>query len=493
MIAIVESYDAMTTDQVYRKAMSREAAMHELFQCAGTQFDPELVKAFDDFQKDDQAVLGEDTIQRWLFSLDPEAVDSFWRFHPTARGRSETDLENLFHTRLISNMHDAVVFVDANLRVKLWNHGAERMTGISSHGVRGRQWLPELLNLRDEKGDPVKRADCPVAATIQSGVQSLRRLSIWGRTGRPTSVDSHVIPVLAEDGSTLGAIVLLHDASSEISLEERCQSLHEKATRDPLTNVANRAEYDRVHAMFVAAHQQRRLPCSLIICDLDHFKKVNDTYGHQAGDAVIKSLAGVLKNSCRSGDLVARYGGEEFVVLCADCDNANAAVRAEQIRRKMAEISQQKMGGRSATASFGVTEIQPGDTPETMLRRADRALLMAKAKGRNTVVQLGTGSAAFDHPLGDADWSAASGPSGRERLLQQQLVTSVPMSVAVEKLRGFIADHRAKNPRRQRTQRAAAGRSSAAGQPPPERRPKHRVRDRPAARGGSSSLASAKL
>ena len=165
----------------------------------------------------------------------------------------------------------------------------------------------------------------------------------------------------------------MHDASSETSLEQRCQSLYEKATKDPLTQVANRAEFDRVHAMFVAAHQQQQVPCSLLMCDLDRFKLVNDTYGHQAGDEAIKCLASLLKSSCRPGDLVARYGGEEFVLLCADCDNAAAARRAEQIRKALSQIPQPKMDGRSVTVSFGVTEIQPGDTPETMLRRADRA------------------------------------------------------------------------------------------------------------------------
>ena len=136
---------------------------------------------------------------------------------------------------------------------------------------------------------------------------------------------------------THGAVLLFHDASSETSLEQRCQSLHEKATKDALTQVANRAEFDRVHAMFVATHQQQQVPCSLLMCDLDRFKLVNDNYGHQAGDDVIKSLASLLKSSCRPGDLVARYGGEEFVVLCADCDNASAARRAKQVCKALGQ------------------------------------------------------------------------------------------------------------------------------------------------------------
>jgi diguanylate cyclase (GGDEF)-like protein len=240
----------------------------------------------------------------------------------------------------------------------------------------------------------------------------------------------------------LGAILLFHDATSETSLEQRCQTLYDKSTKDPMTQVANRAEFDRVQEMFVATHQQQGVPCSLMMCDLDRFKHVNDVYGHQAGDDAIKSVAALLKSSSRPGDLVARYGGEEFVMLFADCDNATAARRAENIRKMLSQTAQPRLEGRPVTASFGVTEIQPGDTAETMLRRADRALMEAKGRGRNCVVQLGSGS--------DGEAGAKSGgplQAGKrlkdEVLLEKTLLTTVPIKLAVEKLRGFVADHQA--------------------------------------------------
>ncbi|HLA84965.1 MAG TPA: diguanylate cyclase, partial [Thermoguttaceae bacterium] len=439
IIAVVESFDAMTNERVFRPAASRESAIAELFACAGGQFDPELVRRFAEFAREDQAAARRDAGERWLQTLDPRAVEHYWRLHHAPYPTEQLDHKRAFETRLLDNMHDAVVFVDEHLSIQLWNSGAERMTGIAGRGVCQRHWLPELLNLRDEKGNVIEPNDCPVACTIRTGVQSLRRLVIWGRSGRPVPVDAHVMPVLDENGRSLGAILMLHDASSEISLELRCQSLHAKATHDPLTDVANRAEFDRVHEMFIAAHLQRRLPCSLIICDLDHFKLVNDNYGHQAGDEVIKGLAGVLKNACRTGDLVARYGGEEFILLCTDCDNAAAARRAEEARYALSRVVHESLGERRVTASFGVTEIQPGDTPETMFRRADRALLMAKARGRNTVVQLGSGS--HGSSLGRELGAALSRVADGRTLIEQDLLTAAPMSVAVEKLRGFVADH----------------------------------------------------
>jgi diguanylate cyclase (GGDEF)-like protein len=374
--------------------------------------------------------------------LDPELANQYWRCAAPAGETASPEIEALFQARLLDNMHDAVAFIDQELHITQWNHGAERLTGIAAASVSRQPWLPSLLSMRDEKGQPVADIDCPVAFAIRSGVQSLRRLTIRGRTGEPVSVDSHIIPVAARNGKTFGAVLLMHDASPEASLEERCQNLHEKATKDPMTQVANRAEFDRVHDMFVIAHRQHKVPCSLLICDLDHFKRVNDTYGHQAGDEAIKSLASLLKSACRPGDLVARYGGEEFVMLFADCDNATAARRAEQIRKALAQIAQPKLDGRPVTASFGVTEIQPGDTPETMLRRADRALLMAKSKGRNCVVQLGSGT----NDDGPGSWCGFWGRRAEKPVvsIEQDLQTSVPLKVAIEKLRGFVADHEAK-------------------------------------------------
>ena len=171
---------------------------------------------------------------------------------------------------------------------------------------------------------------------------------------------------------------------------------------------------------------------------MDRFKLVNDTFGHQAGDEAIKALANILRNACRSGDLVARYGGEEFVLLSANCDIAQATRRTEYIRQMLAQFAVPGLERKRITASFGVTEIQPGDTPETMLRRADRALFIAKERGRNRVVQLGIGS----ERDGTAFWRRRS--DGTPLVVQQDLVTPIPAATAIEKLRGFVADHRAR-------------------------------------------------
>lgn len=441
MLSVVDAFDSMTTDQLYRPAKSRERALAELFEFAGSQFDPELVRKFEAAFSQDQNLLTEKLARRWLHRLPKEGHAVPWNVVEYERVDAPADpTPSLFEKKLIDNMHDGVVFVDSQSTILLWNTGVERLTGVSGAAACGRTLLPNLMDMCNGREQRIPNEECPVAHAIATGVQWLGRVSIMGRQGRHVAVDLHAIPVRSNDGAIHGATVLLHDVSSETSLEEKCQALHAQVAKDPMTQVANRAEFDRMLNNFVAAHQESNLPCSLIMSDIDHFKSINDTHGHQAGDAAIITFASLLKSMCRSGDLVARYGGEEFAILCADCTNASAARKAESIRQALAAIKHESLGNASFTASFGVTELQPGDTPETMLRRADRALLQAKDQGRNQVVQLGDGM--MEEKVKRSWWPFHSFRGGA--LLEATLVSAVPIEVAVQKLRGFIADQDAK-------------------------------------------------
>jgi diguanylate cyclase (GGDEF)-like protein/PAS domain S-box-containing protein len=387
-------------------------------------------------------LLTEKLARRWLHRLPKEGGALPWKVVVEYERPEPTPepVGSLFEKKLIDNMHDGVVFVDSQSMITLWNTGVERLTGVSSNAACGRTFLPTLMDMCNNREQRITNEDCPVARAISTGVQWLGRVSVMGRQGRHVAVDLHAIPVRGNEGAVHGATILLHDASSETSLEEKCQALHAQVAKDPMTQVANRAEFDRMLNNFVAAHQESNLPCSLIMSDIDHFKSINDTHGHQAGDEAIITFASLLKSMCRSGDLVARYGGEEFAILCADCTNAAAARKAEDLRKALSEVKHSCLGNNSITASFGVTELQAGDTPETMLRRADRALLQAKDQGRNQVVQLGDGM--MEEKVKRSWWPFQSW--GSRSLVEAALITPVPIEVAVQKLRGFIADQDAK-------------------------------------------------
>ena len=182
MIAIAEAFDAMTTDHVYRPASSQERAMAELFGCAGTQFDPGIgpaVRGVLPGRPGRDALGGGPPLADGARPGDGQLLLGAELRLPPPDG--EPAVDGLFHGRLLDNMYDAVVFIDAEGRIMLWNHGAERLTGITGGSVCGQPWHAELLELSDEKGQPIGEADCPVYTAIRCGVQSLRRLTILGR------------------------------------------------------------------------------------------------------------------------------------------------------------------------------------------------------------------------------------------------------------------------------------------------------------------------
>jgi len=162
----------------------------------------------------------------------------------------------------------------------------------------------------------------------------------------------------------------------------------EMAVTDALTGLHNRRYLDsHLDTLFERANGRRR-PLSILIADIDHFKRVNDTHGHDAGDAVLKEFARRLRQNVRGIDLACRYGGEEFVIAMPDTDGDTAMVVAERVRAQIAEREFEVSGTRlSLTASIGVTSLRhAGDSVETFMKRADVALYDAKRAGRNRVV-----------------------------------------------------------------------------------------------------------
>jgi diguanylate cyclase (GGDEF)-like protein len=166
------------------------------------------------------------------------------------------------------------------------------------------------------------------------------------------------------------------------------QSLRFAATHDFLTGLLNRAEILASLARELARTQRQAKPAGVIMADLDHFKQINDTLGHAAGDAVLKEVARRLKSDLRIYDVAGRYGGEEFLLVLPGCDLHNATRRADQIRRLVGkEVITTSSGTRSVTVSMGVavTNCTPDLTVEMILQHADAALYRAKKAGRNRV------------------------------------------------------------------------------------------------------------
>lgn len=163
-------------------------------------------------------------------------------------------------------------------------------------------------------------------------------------------------------------------------------TIQELMLTDSLTGVGNRRRLDEALAIEVERGRRYGNTLCLLIMDLDHFKEVNDRYGHAVGDEVLKRFAALLRDHCRQSDLVARFGGEEFVLLLPDVHLESAVACAERIRQRLASQPLAPQVGR-VTASFGVAMLSSNEEGGDLLRRADQALYRSKKEGRNRVTQ----------------------------------------------------------------------------------------------------------
>jgi len=183
--------------------------------------------------------------------------------------------------------------------------------------------------------------------------------------------------------------VISHQVSVSLQNARMYRAMEERATTDGLTGLTNhrafRERLGQVHDLAERTGQK----FALILTDIDHFKKVNDTYGHPVGDAVLKRVAAVFAGRARKVDVVARYGGEEFVFVLPDTDGEGAELFANKLREEVAaQIMSSEQGPFQVTISMGVAEYpQDCREPGELIERADQALYRCKRGGRNCVVR----------------------------------------------------------------------------------------------------------
>lgn len=168
-------------------------------------------------------------------------------------------------------------------------------------------------------------------------------------------------------------------------LEATNRELEKRSMTDTLTQLANRIRLDESLEAQLSSTIRGGIPFSVILLDIDHFKRVNDTHGHLAGDSVLVAIAQALRTHIRATDRVGRWGGEEFLVICPDTDAAQATQLAERLRQAIERQAIPEVG--HCTASLGVAAYRPGDDASGLIARADRALYQAKHAGRNQVEQ----------------------------------------------------------------------------------------------------------
>jgi diguanylate cyclase (GGDEF)-like protein/PAS domain S-box-containing protein len=263
--------------------------------------------------------------------------------------------------------------------VEEWNQSVQRYAGWLAADVQGRS-----MSLFFPPDDPERpRIDLLLAEARRIGSVETEGWRLK-RDGSRLWANSVITALPDEAGIVRAFVVVSRDITERKRLEDNMKLL---ATVDPLTGAYNRRQGDAFLAAEFARRARDGRPFAVLILDIDHFKAVNDRYGHPAGDAVLQALVQASRNVLRTIDIVVRWGGEEFLMVLPDTDAAAAMLAAERVRATLATTEVAASGAATIrfTVSIGVA-MTADDGPAEMLRRADIALYAAKTDGRNQVV-----------------------------------------------------------------------------------------------------------
>ncbi|MBL0177727.1 MAG: diguanylate cyclase [Gemmatimonadetes bacterium] len=286
----------------------------------------------------------------------------------------------------LDSIGDAVMTTDLTGRITYINPVAERLTGWRSTQALGEP-IDIVLNLiSDANRQPM---ESPVVRCLREGrsIDMPEGILLLRRDGTEVAIGDSAAPILDRNGLTTGVVLVYHDVSERRRTSKR---LSHDATHDGLTGLTNRAEFERQVSRVLrhaADHPKDEVAHVLGCMDLDHFKTVNDTSGHEAGDALLKTISGLFGGRMRKRDTLARLGGDEFGVLLEDCAIGEAEEVAESLRMAVQALRFQ-WGERDFTlgVSIGLVPITTNDTQLTAaLRSADAACYAAKEQGGNRV------------------------------------------------------------------------------------------------------------
>jgi len=293
-------------------------------------------------------------------------------------------LEKGSYERIIENLYDGLYFVDRNRIITYWNKAAEQISGFTANEVVGKHCSDNILTHVDVEGNNLCTGMCPLAETIADGKPREVEVYMHHKDGHRIPVSVRISTLTDAQGKVIGGIELFTDISNQAANELRVKELEKLALLDSLTQLANRNYIEKeIHSRF---EEKKRLnvPFGIFFIDIDHFKKFNDTYGHDVGDNVLKFVANTFVSNARPFDLYGRWGGEEFIGIIRNINFQDLELFGNRLRLLIENsylIHENKK--LYVTISIGATLVNKNDTIDSLIKRADTLLYESKTSGRN--------------------------------------------------------------------------------------------------------------
>ncbi|WP_426143340.1 diguanylate cyclase [Pseudomonas sp. DWP3-1-2] len=308
------------------------------------------------------------------------------------------DLNELHWMLAITQSIDVgVVVLDRHYCVQVWNNFMENRSGVLPSEAAGQSFFKLFPEINEQwfskKIENVVTLGTPAFTIWEQRPYLMRFKNYQPITGQEDFMyqNTTLFPLRSTNSEISHICLVIYDvtdvATNRHQLQAANAQLQKLSSTDHLTGLYNRGHWEEAVKREYARHSRYASNASLVMIDIDHFKRVNDTYGHQAGDAVIRRVAEVIRRHARDTDVVGRYGGEEFAVLLPDTDKEGARVFSERLRQAIeAEVVEHEGQRIRCTISLGVADLsQPLEGYESLIERADQALYDSKENGRNQV------------------------------------------------------------------------------------------------------------
>ena len=293
--------------------------------------------------------------------------------------------ENLY-LEIVNHITDGVYFVNTKRQISFWNKAAEDITGYTSEEMIGRHCQDNLLSHVDSKGVTLCSVGCPLYNTILDGEVRTDEVFLRHKEGHRVPVKISAFP-LKEGDETIGAVEIFKASSPYVYESDLIETLSNSARSDLLTGLPNRRNLESFldYKLKEINHQMHGNQICLVFLDIDNFSAVNNTYGHEVGDKVLKKISKSIVHTVRKSDLFGRWGGEEFVGIFEVRNGEEALLVAEKVRIliKSSQIDPGECRPFYVTASVGVTLAKFNDTVESIVNRADALMYESKQKGKN--------------------------------------------------------------------------------------------------------------
>jgi diguanylate cyclase (GGDEF)-like protein len=304
---------------------------------------------------------------------------------------------NEFHWLLaiVQGIDVGVVVLDREFCVQVWNTFMENRSGLQPDAVHGQRFFDLFPEVEEDwfrhKVESVITLGTPAFTIWEQRPYLVRFKNYQPITGQEEFMyqNTTILPLRATNSIIEHICLIIYDvtnvAANKQQLQKVNQQLQHLSRTDRLTGLNNRGYWEECLQHEYARHRRYQSMAALVMFDIDHFKAVNDTFGHQAGDKVIQAVAEVIREQIRDTDYAGRYGGEEFVVLMPDIDTSGAIVFAERLRLRIESlvVTYEKQA-IPFTISLGVADLSfPTDDHKQLIERADQALYASKKGGRN--------------------------------------------------------------------------------------------------------------